>query len=46
MKLHIFVALVFQDLIVILSDVIGYHFPFYTLIHEAYHIRKHCQKVA
>ena len=30
MELGIFVALVFQDLIFVLSDVIEYHYPLYT----------------
>ena len=45
MELDSFVSLVLQYLIVVLSDVIEYHCPFYTVIYEACHLRKNSRKV-
>ena len=43
-KLGSFIYLILQDLVSVLSDIIEYHCPFYTVTEEAFHLWEHNRK--
>ena len=45
MELDSLIVIIFQDLIVVLSDFVEYNCPLYTVIYRDFHIQEHGQKV-